>query len=340
MVDEQPADDARGLLTEPVFDYRNDSSIKGHPDYRAAKEGDTEAAARLVRDLVKPESLQASREAGPDVVYVPVHAEEAGGRNKIPVALAMEHASVAGARVGTDIVQNNRAFHTGAGPMERILNRVEFKGKVEPGRRYVLVDDVTTMGSTLTDLAAYIQQNGGKVEGARLLVNAARDGKIVASPKVIKELEARHGQTIREIIGIGTARLSGPESQYLLNFKSADQLRSRAAKARLERVRRLSAKNLLPEREVGAGVSAEPEDTNTPRPAAPSARRQAVVMPTATAEDQEKMGRVICTGNDAERAKAIDALVIKPVGALKNSRQAEPKPPQQPKKRRDFDQGL
>jgi len=240
------AEGGKGLpeSAEPVFDYRNDIPIKRHPDYKAAKAGDTEAAARMVRDMVKPESLEASRKLGPDVIYVPVHAEEAGGRNSIPLALAAAHARAAGARVALGIVQTNKAFHTGAGAMERIMNRAEFAGKVEPGQRYVLVDDVSTMGSTLADLAAYIQRNGGKVEGSRLLVNAARGGKITPEPKVIKQLEARHGQAIRETVGISADQLTGPESQYLIGFKSADELRNRSAKAGLERERRLAAKNL------------------------------------------------------------------------------------------------
>jgi hypothetical protein len=37
-------------------------------------------------------------------------------------------------------------FHTGADPMERMCLRPEFDGHVIAGGRYVLVDDVTSMG--------------------------------------------------------------------------------------------------------------------------------------------------------------------------------------------------
>ena len=114
-MDEQPADSVRGLPTEPVFDYRDDGSIKSHPDYRAAKAGNVDAATRLVRDLVTPERLEASCKLGPNVMYVPVHAEKASGRNQIPNMLALAHADATGARVDWDIVQANEAFHTGAG---------------------------------------------------------------------------------------------------------------------------------------------------------------------------------------------------------------------------------
>jgi len=139
------------------------------------------------------------------------------------------------------------------------MNRAEFSGPVKAGGRYVLVDDVTTMGSTLADLAAYIQRNGGHVAGSVLMVNAARDGKIDASPKVINQLEARHGQAIRDTIGIGASQLTGPEAQYLIGFKSADELRNRAAKAEQERVARLRSKEILSGRshsEVASDASA------------------------------------------------------------------------------------
>jgi hypothetical protein len=90
-----------------------------------------------------------------------------------------------------------------------------------------------------------------KIEGVRLSVNAVCGGKITSSPKVIKELEARHGQAIRDIIGIAADQLTGPESEYLIGFRSTDELRDRSLKAKQERISRLSAKNLLPKRPAG-----------------------------------------------------------------------------------------
>lgn len=228
-----------------VADFLNDSPLKAHPDYKAAKAGDVEAAVRLVRDLVKPESLAAAREQfGPDAVFVPVHTEEASGRNKIPMALAARYAEAAGAAFEPAVVQSNKAFHTGADPMQRLIARAEFAGPIQKGARYVLVDDVTTMGSTLADLAAYIQRNGGEVAGSVVLVNAMRGGKIQAPRKLINQLEARHGDAIRELFEFGPEGLTGPEAQYLVGFRTADELRTRVAKAGRDRSSRLDAKAL------------------------------------------------------------------------------------------------
>ncbi|MBX6420186.1 MAG: hypothetical protein IRZ06_04135, partial [Nevskia sp.] len=236
-----------------VADFKNDIPLKANPDYKAAKAGDTDAAVRLVKALVKPESIEAARAFGKDVTYVPVHAEEAAGLNKIPSALAAYYAKQTGADVGGTIVQTNRAYHTGANAMERLLARAEFSGKVEPGRRYVLVDDVTTMGSTLADLAHYIRSQGGEVAGSVVLVNAMRGGKMTADAKTVRELEARHGDEIRKLFGIEPRALTGPEAQYLIGFRTTDELRNRVAKARLERIARLHAKGVFPESQDSRG---------------------------------------------------------------------------------------
>lgn len=152
-----------GLSGPLLWRFRDMKSLKADPDYESAKAGGLDAAARLVLRCTDVDFLEkASQEFGRDVVYVSVHAEEAQGKNKIPLALAKHLSIETGAGLDLDIVQSNRAYHTGAKPMERLLARAEFAGEVQPGKRYVLVDDVTTMGSTLADLASYIQAQGGR----------------------------------------------------------------------------------------------------------------------------------------------------------------------------------
>ncbi|CAN7347361.1 hypothetical protein LJR074_001989 [Acidovorax sp. LjRoot74] len=235
----------RTPVSTVLADFRNDNPLKAHADYKAAKGGDVQAAARLVQDLVKPESLAAARaQFGPDVIFVPVHAQEASGQNKLPIALAAHYAQAAGGSFDPGVVQSNKAFHTGADAMQRLIARAEFSGAVEPGRRYVLVDDVTTMGSTLADMAAYIQRNGGEVSGSVVMVNAMRGGKMQADRKIINQLEARHGDDIRKLFGFGPEQLTAPEAQYLIGFRTSDELRDRVAKAGRERGGRLSAKGI------------------------------------------------------------------------------------------------
>jgi len=228
-----------------VADFRNDIPLKHYVDYRAAKGGDISVAFRLTADLVKPESIAAAKEEfGDDVAYLPVMALEASGDNQIPNALASHYAAKAGGKKGSDIYQTNKAYHTGADAMGRMIARAEFGGKVIPSQKYVLVDDMSTMGGTLSDMASYIQSNGGQVVGIVLLTNASRAGTITPNAIVIRSLEKRHGQTIRELFGIEPSALTRDEAQYLIGFRTTDELRNRAASAIAERSRRIRSKDV------------------------------------------------------------------------------------------------
>ncbi len=243
-----------------VFAFRNDSLMKRHPDYAGAKGGDIRAAVRMVSDLVKPEVLAQARERfGSDAIFLPVAAQEASGRNKIPYALAEFVAQQTGASTTQVIVQSNRAYHTGADAMERITNRAVFSGPVERGKRYVLVDDVTVMGSTLADLAGHIRANGGEVAGTLVLVNASRSGVLSPQPEYARDIERRFGHgAIESLIGIAPSALTGPEAAYLRNFRDADALRDRIAASGSQRSERLRAKGLLGRTaDAGAGQVAE-----------------------------------------------------------------------------------
>ena len=59
--------------------------------------------------------------------------------------------------------------------MQRLILRPEFEGPVQVGANYVLVDDVVNFGTTLAELAHYIQLNGGFVSGIAVMVNAGRN---------------------------------------------------------------------------------------------------------------------------------------------------------------------
>lgn len=228
-----------------VATFRNDVPLKAHPMYAVAKGGDVEAAIKLVNDLVPEADIdRAVKQYGSDVVYLPVQAEERTGRNAIPVAVAARFADATGADIDPFIVQSNRAHHTGAKAMERVLTRSNFSGPVISGKKYVLVDDVSTMGSTLADLASYVREGCGEVVGNVLLVDATREGKIHPDRKTVNELEARHGDQIQALFGIAPKALTASEAGYLIGFRTTDELRNRVAAARQEREARLSSKGL------------------------------------------------------------------------------------------------
>lgn len=224
--------------------------LKVHPDYAAAKAGDTGAAIRLVEDLVPQSMLDEIRSRFAGATFAPAIAEEASGANKIPLALAGMLAEHAGGNLDTQIIETNRAFHTGTSAMERLTSRPLFGGKVESGERYVIVDDVTVMGGTLAEMANHIAQGGGEVVGTALLVNASRNPVIGPNKLRSQAVERRFGDVVRNELGIDPAALTGPESAYLLNFRDADSLRARIASARVQRSGR-PGKGSLPQESSG-----------------------------------------------------------------------------------------
>ena len=192
---------------EPLSVFRTDQVLKRHPAYKQAKSGDPAAAFELVSELAAPLIVQVRR-FGSETIFVAPHAMEASGENAIPQTLAAYLAQKSDARDDTNIVQRNKVYLTGADAMQRLIAPSEFVGAVEVGAPYVLVDDGSTMGGTLADLANYIQENGGRVAASVLLVNAARSGKVILAPKLLKLLERRFGDEIRDTFGIEPAALT------------------------------------------------------------------------------------------------------------------------------------
>lgn len=231
-------------ISGPLYLFRDDAALKAHPAYTASKSGDPAAAVRLVIDLAEPLAHLVKAAIPANVIFVAPHAKEAPGDNAIPQVLARALARAIGAEADRDIVQRTRVFHTGADPMERLNNRARFDGSVRKGANYVLIDDVITMGGTLAELAHYIQSGGGAVAGIVVLVNAARSGRLTPVRRITAVLERRHGDAIREIFQIDAAALTAEEAQYLIGFRTSDEIRNRSVTARQETNRRLRAKAL------------------------------------------------------------------------------------------------
>lgn len=231
-------------VNAPLWLFDNDADLKKHPRYQEAKAGGIEAAVELVSDVALDFLVSIKARLPSDAIYIAPHAREATGDNAIPQVLATAAAIVGQGKIETEIVQVTRVYHTGADPMERMSLRPEFEGAVIKDARYILVDDVTNMGGTLAELANYLQCAGGQVVTAIVLVNAGRVKQFQPTKKVIRELEKRYSNEIEEIFGITPSALSANEANYIIGFKSADEIRNRLAKARKETDLRLRSKGI------------------------------------------------------------------------------------------------
>jgi len=237
------------VIDEPIYLFRNDKPLKEHPSYVEAKKGSTDAAIQLVHDLAIPllDAIHKRMEQGQisaDVVFVAPHAREVSGDNAIPQVLSAL-LSVAGGSLDQDIVQTSKVYHTGADPMERLNFRPSFHGRVERGKDYILVDDVTTLGGTLCDLADFFRRGGGNPVAAVVIVNASRSGKLFPVQKNVSLLEERFGHEVRKIFNIVPRALTADEAQYLVGFRTAEEIRGRSAQARKKTDLRLRSKGIF-----------------------------------------------------------------------------------------------
>lgn len=214
-----------------VYSVTSLHKMKSNPHYLKAKQGDLAEAKQLVGELMIGKKFPLNNE-----ILVPVIAQEAAGRNKIPLALAMLLSQEHGNDIEIDIVQAVRANHTGSDAVNRLKNVTFVRQGKQPlsGDNYVIVDDHVTMGGTVSSLAKYIRENGGKVEKVFSLTNNTRlikleDGGQDISPTLteIQEVKRRFGTWLEEYSGMKYEEMSKPTIQYLLKFRTLDNLQKR-----------------------------------------------------------------------------------------------------------------
>ena len=229
---------------ETFWIYDSDSALKVHAAYKWAKAGDSKSALTLILDLALTELFKHASRFGKDSIFVAPFAREASGDNAIPQVLSEVLAVLCGATADNEIVQVTKVYHTGADPMERLALRPVFDGPVQAGKKYILVDDVVSLGGTLAELAHYVQSKGGVVAGVVVMVNAGRQKPLVPNRKTVKTLKERFANEIIEIFGIHVEALTANEAQYLVGFRSADEIRNRLLKAKQEVDIRLRSKGI------------------------------------------------------------------------------------------------
>lgn len=157
----------RSGFPDIVIQQPTDMSTRpfAHPDYGAAKAGDIRAATRFAAAMVNRDGLSRIKAMIGDTrpTIVPVHAEEAAGRNAIPALYAAVLGHELGLPIDTSIVQANRPHRTGGPPLRRITSPVDFYGDVVLAGDYLIADDHMTQGGTLAALRSYIEHRGGNV---------------------------------------------------------------------------------------------------------------------------------------------------------------------------------
>ena len=221
----------------PVWIHANETAIKQHPAYGAAKAGDPDAAYKLVtetRSLDIVEQLTVAF-AGMNPILVSAHAVEQAGVNAIPEALADIIGKQTGWRADASIVQTNIVSHTGADEFSRLARQAEFGGDVAPGQNYVLVDDFIGQGGTLASLRSHIIRGGGIVLGATVLTGKAHSAVLALAKSTLEALRKKHEKELEnwwhQRFGFEFDCLTESAARYLLNTPSADRVRNQITAA-------------------------------------------------------------------------------------------------------------
>ena len=218
-----------------VLIHANESAVKQHLHYWAAKTGDAVAADNLVRDTINSDKIDAllALVSGHQPILVSAHAYEQNGVNAIPEVFADELSVRLGWNVDGGVVQVNVVSHTGADGFSRLARQAEFDGAIQSGAEYVLVDDFIGMGGTLANLRGYIETNGGKVLAAVALTGKPHSAKLQLTQTSLDELRNKHGTELerwwQERFGHAFDTLTESEARYLIRTSDATTIRNRIA---------------------------------------------------------------------------------------------------------------
>lgn len=211
-------------------------------DYKAAKGGDPQAATRIADVLVDDAAIAKIRQTlgNRRPTILPVAAQEASGRNGIPMAAAIKISAALGLRVADEVVQSVRVGRTAMDGLGRIFAQPEFDGRIEPGVEYLIIDDTLTQGATFAALASHIESSGGRVILPVALTGKQYSATLRPTPETLSALRQKFGDIeddFRRATGYGFDALTQSEARYLASYRPADAVRDRIASAIQQRSR-------------------------------------------------------------------------------------------------------
>lgn len=220
-----------------VWIHANESEVKKHFAYRAAKAGNPDAAYQLVSEMwsEKVVARLVSTFENHQVTLVSAHAIETAGVNAIPEAFAGFLGQKLDWLTDSRIVQINIVAHTGADGFSRLARQARFDGDVTPNQCYLLVDDFVGQGGTLANLRSHIIQGGGQVIGATVLTGKPYSANIALTQATLDKLRSKHGSELenwwQNRFGFGFDCFTESEARYLFNTPTANRVRDKITQA-------------------------------------------------------------------------------------------------------------
>ncbi|HBT97748.1 MAG TPA: hypothetical protein DEB25_09035 [Desulfobulbaceae bacterium] len=233
------------------------------PQYAAAKSGDDwQAALTLVERKLKPDTIgrigSFLRQRGIDfgkMEILPVDAIEAGGRNKIPLAMAKIISEKLGRiAINTEIKQADKVGRSGTGINHRLAFMPSFAGDVAQ-KNYLIVDDTLRVGGTVANLRGYVERNGGKIVGVFVMQSDEQSLTLQPNEKIYNKLYSKHGKEktdefCKRQFGFDSSCLTCGEAGNIAAAASLNDIARRIESAR-EHARRIGLEVDVATREAG-----------------------------------------------------------------------------------------
>ena len=293
--------------------------LKNSENYQAAKAGDSKVALSLVQSLLNEQTIAKIQEmaGGREPVIVAIHAEESAGRNRIPAAMAAALSVATGWQVDKKLYQADFVGRTGTDAVYRLANPPIFRGDVQAGRDYLIVDDNSTMGGTIASLRGYIENRGGHVIGAAVMSARETGLDIVPTQKQLDDIQRKHGDAPNDYwtntFGYGIDRLTRGEAGTIRTSPSFDRLRSGIDAARLQRSIHMDGSGIT-QKTVDTAQSPEPKHLNRnprtaddkPLSAVSFAQKENIMTDLSPEQIRSYAQRIANITDEADRNAAID----------------------------------
>jgi hypothetical protein len=198
------------------------TKLRSRPGYDQAKRGEGDAAYHVVQELIKPEKIPFEID-----IIVPVMQFDRDKPNALPLVYATALAKHFDAYLEIGVRQVNVVSHTFADAQTRILGQPMFMGKIQPGSRVLIVDDVVTYGSTLANLRGWLQQQGATVVGATTLA-AGFGGTKLALPDIVRnrllDRFPTQAEALANELGFSADCFTNREARFLAGLKNEHEM--------------------------------------------------------------------------------------------------------------------
>lgn len=213
-----------------------------NPDYLAAKAGNYDAAIKLIQEKIKPGAIMdlnklLEKEDKNQIELVSVVAKEANGNNKIPNAISVILSKKLGIPINQTIVQAEKVGRTGRGIDHRLAFIPTFQGKVNPDKRYIIIDDTVSVGGTLAALRGYIEKEGANVIAGFVMTGYEQALNLKPNEKILNKLFSKHekeqtNEFCKTEFGFSASCLTQGEAGQIAAASSLDDIRRRIELAR------------------------------------------------------------------------------------------------------------